>query len=108
MLDGATKWQQIKTITLPLLQPIIIIMVLLAIGKIFYSDFGLFYWVPMNSGMLYPTTNVIDTYVYRGLLQIGDIGMASAAGLYQSVVGFIFILISNLIVRKISPENALF
>lgn len=107
-LDGASKWLQIKTITLPLLQPVITIMVLLAIGRIFYSDFGLFYQVPMNSGMLYPTTNVIDTYVYRGLLQIGDIGMASAAGVYQSLVGFVLVMLSNMVVRKINPENALF
>lgn len=108
ILDGASKWQQIRTITLPMIRPIVTIMVLLAIGRIFYSDFGLFYQVPMNSGTLYPTTNVIDTYVYRGLLQIGDIGMASAAGLYQSIVGFVLVMASNMIVRKINPENALF
>ncbi|MGI6334115.1 MAG: ABC transporter permease [Saccharofermentanales bacterium] len=107
-LDGASKWQQIRKITLPLLKPIITVMILLAIGRIFYSDFGLFYQVPMDSGMLYPTTNVIDTYVYRGLLQIGNIGMASAAGFYQSLVGFTFVMISNWIVRRLSPENALF
>jgi putative aldouronate transport system permease protein len=107
-LDGATRWQQIKTITLPMIQSVVTIMVLLAVGRIFYSDFGLFYQVPMNSGPLYPVTNVIDTYVYRGLLQLGDIGMASAAGMYQSVVGFVLVMISNMIVRKINPENALF
>lgn len=107
-LDGASKWQQIRTITLPMLQPVIIIMVLLAIGRIFYSDFGLFYQVPMDSGSLYPTTNVIDTYVYRGLMVLNDIGMSSAAGAYQSLVGFVLVLLSNLTVRKINPENALF
>jgi putative aldouronate transport system permease protein len=107
-IDGATKWTQIKTITVPLISPVIVMMVLLAIGRIFYSDFGLFYQVPMNSGSIYSTTNVIDTYVYRGLLQLGDIGMSSAAGLYQSFVGFILVLISNIIVRKVSPENSLF
>ncbi len=107
-LEGATKMQQIRKIVLPLIQPEITIMVLLAIGKIFYSDFGLFYQVPMDSGPLYPTTNVISTYVYRGLMQLGDIGMSSAAGLYQSFVGFVLVLLSNLVVRKINPENALF
>jgi putative aldouronate transport system permease protein len=107
-LDGASKWQQIKNITIPLIKPTIIIMTMLAIGRIFYSDFGLFYQVPMNNGALFPTTNVIDTYVYRGLLQLGDIGMSSAAGMYQSVVGFLLILLSNYAVRKISKEDALF
>ena len=107
-LEGASKWQQIRHITLPLLSPTITIMVLLMIGRIFYADFGLFYQVPMNSGALYPTTNVIDTYVYRALMKMGDIGMSSAAGLYQSVVGFALVLVSNLIVRRVNPENALF
>ena len=83
-------------------------MVLMAISRIFYSDFGLFYQVPMNSGPLFNATNVIDTYVYRALLQMGDVGMSSAAGLYQSVVGFILILLANLLVRRISREDALF
>nr|WP_114298069.1 ABC transporter permease subunit [Anaerobacterium chartisolvens] len=108
IIDGAGKWKQIWTITIPLIQPTIVMMVLLAIGRIFYSDFGLFYQVPMNSGALYDTTSVIDTYVYRGLLQLGDIGMSSAAGLYQSVVGFILVLAANLVVRKINRDNALF
>ncbi|HZG86266.1 ABC transporter permease [Paenibacillus sp.] len=107
-LDGANKWQQIRTITIPLIMPVIIIMTLLAVGRIFYSDFGLFYQVPMNSGMLYDTTNVIDTYVFRGLLQNGDIGMSSAAGFYQSVVGFALVLFANWSVKKFSKENALF
>ena len=107
-IEGATKVQQIIHITLPLIKPVTIMLVLLAIGRIFYSDFGLFYQVPMNSGSIYSTTNVIDTYVYRALLKIGNIGMSSAAGLYQSVVGFVLVLVSNLVVRRIDPENALF
>jgi putative aldouronate transport system permease protein len=107
-LDGATKIQCIKHITIPLIVPVISMMTLLAVGRIFYSDFGLFYQVPMNSGALYSTTNVIDTYVYRGLMQLGDIGMSAAAGMYQSVVGFILVLTSNLIVRRVNPDNALF
>lgn len=107
-LDGAGKFKQIWYITLPFLKPTVIMMVLLAIGRIFFSDFGLFYQVPQNSGALFSVTNTIDTYVYRALIQLGDVGMASAAGVYQSIVGFVLILITNLIVRKISPENALF
>lgn len=107
-LDGASKWQQIRSITLPLITPVIIMMTLLAIGRIFYSDFGLFYQVPMDSGSLFNVTNVIDTYVYRGLMQLGDIGMSSAAGMYQSLVGFVLVLLSNYVVRKINRENALF
>ena len=107
-IDGAGKWTQIAKITIPLLKPTIIMMTLLAVGRIFYSDFGLFYQVPQNQGALFSVTNTIDTYVYRGLLELGDMSMASAAGLYQSVVGFICILTANLIVRKLDSESALF
>ncbi|MFC5703941.1 ABC transporter permease [Cohnella faecalis] len=107
-IDGANKWQQIRSITVPLIAPTITIMTLLAIGRIFYSDFGLFYQVPLNSGPLQPVTDVIDTYVYRGLMTLGDIGMSSAAGLYQSLVGFILVLLSNYIVSRRNKENALF
>lgn len=107
-LEGASKLQQIIFITIPLIKPVVITMTMLAIGRIFYSDFGLFYQVPMDSGVLYSTTNVIDTYVYRGLMKLGDIGMSSAAGMYQSVVGFVLVILSNYIVRKTSKENSLF
>lgn len=107
-LDGASKWQQIRYITIPFITPVIVIMTILAVGRIFSSDFGLFYQVPMDSGPLYNTTQTIDTYVYRGLMKLGDIGMASAAGLYQSFVGFLLVLLSNFIVRKVSKDNALF
>ena len=107
-VDGASKLKQIFSITLPMLKPTIIIMCLMAIGKIFNSDFGLFYQVPMNSGALYSTTQTIDTYVYRGLLELNDVGMSSAASVYQSVVGFVLVMVSNLIVRKVDQENALF
>lgn len=107
-LDGAGKLKQIRHITLPALKGTVITLTLLNIGRIFYADFGLFYQVPMNSGQIYDTTNVIDTYVYRALLQLGNTGMSAAAGVYQSIVGFILVLAANLIVRKISSENALF
>lgn len=107
-LDGAGIMKKIRYVTLPCLKGTVITLTLLNIGKIFYADFGLFYQVPMNSGQLYDTTNVIDTYVYRALLQLGNSGMAAAAGFYQSVVGFVLVMISNGIVRKTSSENALF
>lgn len=108
MIDGANKWQQIRNITIPMLKPLIIILTLLAIGKIFYADFGLFYQVPRDSGPLYSVTNVIDTYVFRGLKATGEIGMSTAAGLYQSLVGFILVITSNYIVRRYDKDNALF
>ena len=107
-LDGASKWKQIRYITLPSIMPSVITLTLLNIGRIIYSYFGLFYQVTQNSGQLYDTTNVIDTYVYRALLQSGNIGMASAAGFYQSIVGFACVLLANVVVRKLSPENAMF
>lgn len=107
-LDGASKWQEITRITLPSLTPTIITLLLLSIGRIFYSDFGLFYQVPMNSGVLFPTTNVIDTYVYRALIEQGNISMSSAAGVYQSLVGFVIVIASNWIVRRVDKERALF
>jgi putative aldouronate transport system permease protein len=107
-LDGATKWQEITKITLPCLVPTIVTILLLSIGRIFYSDFGLFYQVPMNSGVLFSKTNVIDTYVYRALIERGNISMSSAAGVYQSVVGFSIVMFSNWIVRKVDKDRALF
>lgn len=107
-LDGASKWQEITKITLPSLVPTIITLLLLSIGRIFYSDFGLFYQVPMNSGVLFPTTNVIDTYVYRALIEQGNISMSSAAGVYQSLGGFCVVMLSNWIVRRVDKDQALF
>ncbi|WP_083536955.1 MULTISPECIES: sugar ABC transporter permease [unclassified Paenibacillus] len=107
-IDGATKWQQIRSITIPLITPVIMIMTLLQIGRIFYSDFGLFYQVPLNSGALLDTTNVIDTYVFRALINLGDVAMSSAAGVYQSLVGFVLVITANYVTRKINKDNALF
>lgn len=107
-IDGATRWQRIVHVTLPGLKPTIITLVLMSIGRIFYSDFGLFYQVPMDSGPLINITNTIDTYVYRGLMQSNNIGMSSAAGVYQSLVGCALVLLANFIVNKISKEDALF
>ena len=108
MLDGASIWQRIRLITLPLIKPTVLMMLILSVGRMFYSDFGLFYQVPQNSGALYPVTNVIDTYVYRALLQLGDIGMSSAAGIYQSIVGCVLVIVANMVVKKYSEESAIF
>ena len=107
-LDGATKAQQVFRITLPMLKPTVVIMTLMAVGRIFFSDFGLFYQVPMDSGAIYETTQTIDTYVYRGLMKLNDVGMSSAAGLFQSILGFIIVITANAIVRHVDSDNALF
>jgi len=107
-LDGATKWNEFRYIILPHLMPLITIMQILAIGGIFRADFGLFFNVTRDAGALYPATDVIDTYIFRALISLGNIGMSAAVGVFQSVVGFILILITNLIVKKIEPDNALF
>ncbi len=108
MLDGASKWQQIRMITLPLLKPTIIMLVILNLGQVFRSDFGLFYQVPMDQGALYNVTQTIDTYVYRALLVNNNFGMSAAASFLQSVVGFIFIVVANGIVRKMDSGSSLF
>lgn len=108
MVDGASRMKQVWHVTLPGLRNTIITMVLLQIGKIFFSDFGLFYQVPMRSGLIASVTDTIDVYVYRNLAQLNDIGRASAAGFLQSVLGFILILIVNAVVRKIDKDSALF
>ncbi len=108
VIDGASRWQQVCHITLPCLKSTIVILTLMSIGGIFYSDFGLFYQVPMNQGALLDVTNTIDTYVYRGLMQSSNLGMTAAAGLYQSFVGFVLVVAANLAVRKIDPDSALF
>lgn len=107
-LDGASKWQQIRSITLPLMKPTVITMLILNVGNIFRSDFGLFYQLPRNSGALYDVTRTLDVYVYNALMKNNDFGMSSAASFIQSVVGFILIVTANAIVRRYNKENALF
>jgi putative aldouronate transport system permease protein len=108
-IDGAGKWHQIRNITLPSLVPSIMTMFLLSLSRIFYSDFGLFYLIPQNSGSLFNVTNTIDTYVYRALMMsAGGIGRSAAAGLLQAVVGFALILAVNTLIRKLSKSNAIF
>lgn len=108
VIDGASKWQQARYITIPHLRFIISISIILALGQIFRGDFGLFYNVPMDNGVLYGVTDVIDTYIYRALRTLGNTGMSTAAGFYQSVVGLIMILIANAVVTKVDEDSALF
>lgn len=108
VVDGASRWQRIWHVTLPGLRPTIITLTLLAIGRIFYSDFGLFYQVTQNSGLLYDVSTTIDVYVYKGLMLLNDVGRSAAAGFFQSICGFIVVLAANLVVNKIDKENALF
>ncbi len=107
-IDGAGKWKQIRHVTLPALVPSIITLFLLSVSRIGYSDFGLFYLIPQNSGTLFNVTATIDTYVYGSLMSPGGIGRSAATGLLQAVVGFVLILVVNGIVRKMSSKDAIF
>lgn len=107
-LDGASKMEQFRFITLPLLKPTIITMTIIGLGAIFKSDFGLFYQVPMGSGALYKVTQTIDTYVFRGLTGMGNLGYSAAAGFLQSIIGFVTVVLANWSIRKISPDDAMF
>ena len=107
-VDGATKWQQIWHVTLPGIRPMIVILLIMNVGKIFNADFGLFYNVPQNSGSLYPVTQVVDTYVYRAYANTHNLGMSFAAGFLQSAVGLVCIIGANALVRKIDPDSSLF
>lgn len=106
-MDGATKSQMALKITVPLLSPLIVILLILSIGSMFRGDFGLHYFIPNNSGFLYGSTDIIDTYVYRALREVGNVGMSAATGLYQSIVGLILVLSANAIVKKINPDHSL-
>ncbi|MCK9478714.1 MAG: ABC transporter permease subunit [Firmicutes bacterium] len=106
-IDGAGRFKQAIYISIPFLVPIMTIMLILNLGNVFRGDFGLFYQVPRDIGALYPATDIIDTYVYRGLFS-GSIGMASAVGFFQSFIGLFMVAVSNQIIRKINPENSLY
>jgi putative aldouronate transport system permease protein len=106
-IDGATGFQTIRRITLPLLAPTILVLTILAVGRIFFGEFGLFFQVTKNNGVLYQTTDVFETYVYRTLINIGNIGMSAAADLYKGVIGFVLVLITDRVVHRIDPEKSL-
>jgi putative aldouronate transport system permease protein len=107
-IDGASKLQSLWHITLPLLRPTATILLLMSVGRIFNGDFGMIYTLVGNNSMLYPTTDVIDTYVYRQLMEANNIGMSSAVGLYQSVMGFAMVILANAVARKIDSDSVLF
>lgn len=107
-IDGASKWQQILHVTLPNLRTMIAILFILNVGKIFNADFGLFWNVPMQNGALFSVTQVVDTYIYRVLMNTGNIGQSTAAGLLQNIVGFVCIIGANAVVRKIDSDSTLF
>lgn len=107
-LDGANEWQKIRYITLPGLKSTFFVLLILAIGNIFRGNFDMFYQLVGNNGLLYNSTDVIDTYVFRSLLTSYEFGMSSAIGLYQSVLCCIVLIVTNLIIRRVSPENALY
>jgi putative aldouronate transport system permease protein len=108
IIDGATKWQQVKNITIPMLRPVIIILFILSVGRIFSTDFGLFFQVPRDSGPLTDVTQTIDVYVFKALLGMNNIGFSSAAAFMQSIFGFVTIMAANYIVRRLDPESGLF
>ncbi|QYR22277.1 ABC transporter permease subunit [Paenibacillus sp. sptzw28] len=107
-MDGASRWQKIRFITLPLLKPTIILLTILAVGGIFNGDFGLIYAIVGRNPALYPTTDVIDTYVFRALMDLGDMGMSAAVGFLQSFVGFVLVVAVNYIAKKTAPDSAIF
>ena len=107
-IDGASAWQKIRYLTIPSLLPTMMILVLLGIGNIFRGDFGLFYQTVKSSALLQPMTDVIDTYVFRLLIDNGNVGVSAAAGLYQSVLCFITIMVCNRLVKKTNPDYALY
>ena len=108
MMDGAGWWQRVRKITLPSLRPVTAMLLILNIGKIFVADFGLFYTVPMNSGSLYPATQVIDTYIYQVFTSTSNLGMSTAGSLLQNAVGLVFLLSANQLIRKVDPDYGMF
>lgn len=107
-IDGANKFQEVWSVTLPLIRPLIIVNVLLAIGRILYANFDFIYNVTRDASLILSTTNVIDTYVYRSLVAVGNYNLASAAGFFQATVGLALVLLANWMVRRYEPDQALF
>lgn len=107
-IDGASRIQQIFYVTLPLIRPTIIVMALLAVGKIFYGDFGMIYSIIGDNGTLFSTTDVIDTFSYRAMRKLGNFGMASSVVLYQAVMGMVTVLIFNKVAKRVEQGSELF
>ena len=107
-IDGASRWEEMRYISLPMLRPTIIVLTLLSIGRIMNADFGLFYNVTQDMPSLYSTTDVLDTFIYRALRKTGDVGISSATALFQSLVSFVLVVVSNFVARRIDDSAALF
>jgi len=107
-IDGANRFQQIFKITLPLLKTTIVLLTLMSIGNIFKGDFGMIYAVVGDNALLYDTTDVIDTYVYRIFRTNSNLGMSTAVSVFQSLVGLIMVFSANLVVKKVDPDSAMF
>lgn len=107
-IDGTTRIQKIFRITIPILKPTIILMTMFGVGRIFYGDFGMIYALVGDNSLLFKTTDVIDTYVYRMMRMLRNYGMSAATGMFQSVLGFVFIIAANWIAKKLEPDSALF
>lgn len=107
-VDGANGFQKIRYIILPSLKPTVIILLLMAMGGIVKGNFGLFYNLVGNNPLLHPTTDIIDTYVYRATIVDFNFSTASVVGLYQSIIGFLMVLTCNWVVKKIDPDYSLF
>lgn len=107
-IDGASTWNKIRYIIMPELKTLIVMLIILKIGHILRADFGLFYQLPQDVGALYSTTDVLDTYIFRTMRVLGNMGMSSAAGLLQSAVGFVLVVCTNAVVKKIDPDSSLF
>ncbi len=107
-IDGASRWQKIIHITIPILRPTIVLMTLFSVGRIFYGDFGMIYGLVQDNSLLFSAADVIDTYVYRMLRQLHNYGMSTAVGLIQSVCGFVFVYAANRLARKYEPDSAIF
>lgn len=107
-VDGATRLQQITKLTLPMLKTTVIMLTIMSIGKIFNGDFGMIYALVGDNSALFPTTDVVDTFVYRALRQLNNLGMSTATSLFQSVVGFALVFLTNLITKRLEPDAAIF
>ena len=107
-IDGATRWKQMTKITLPLIMPTVVIMTLLSLGKVMFGDFGMIYAIVGDNGTLYQTTDIIDTYIFRALRQVGDPAQAMAIGLFQSAIGFVMVFGTNWLTRRFYPDGALY
>ncbi|MCI8286495.1 MAG: sugar ABC transporter permease [Lachnospiraceae bacterium] len=107
-VDGATRLQQITRITMPLLKTTAIMLTIMGIGKIFNGDFGMIYALVGDNASLYPTTDVIDTFVYRALRQLNNLGMSTATSLFQAIIGLVLVYLTNVVTKKIEPDAAIF